>query len=116
MTTDTTLEAGSQQQHPQPQSRSQYFVPPGYVGLDRAAQILNMDPKDITRRWLRANGVPALQLRRGWPPVFVEKVLIEWYAKKLQPLKPEKKYQRKKRKASSSGGARSRASASAAES
>lgn len=64
-------------------------VPAGFISAEQAAQILGCPPEYLqNRRWVRRHGLPAMQLRRGWPMFFDEAKLREWCLKATQKVTP----------------------------
>lgn len=79
------------------------LVPDGFIGTRDAAAVIGCNEEFLlNRRWVRRQGLPALQLRRGWPIFFDEKKLREWCAKRYREVKPERRdyaAERRRRKA-----------------
>jgi hypothetical protein len=64
-------------------------VPTGFISADQAAAILGCPAEYLhNRRWVRRHGLPAMQLRRGWPMFFDEAKLREWCLKATQKVTP----------------------------
>ena len=79
------------------------LVPEGFISVTEAARVIGCRPEFLlNRRWVRRQGLPAYQLRRGFPVFYDKDKLHEWVTARARMLKPEKRNDGKPRPRSGS--------------